>query len=309
MRTALVFNALIHKYNMDEKKIPSAYIIDDTPIAKSGYHIERVSKIYDHSTNSYKTGYKCLTCAFFDGRSTIPVAFEFLRESKKKNLGLTDEQLKTQYQKERDADSPCSQRLQETDNDKITIACNNVKKMYEQDIVGEYAIVDSWFMSERLLVEIRSIDDGAIHVVACAKRGNAQYAVQDKKYNIHALSALYGSKKQYCRKYKCSYIKIKAKVGDIPVLIFIVCSGRNKTIDIIVTTDTSLDFVKCLEIYQIRWNIEVLFKECKQYLGLGKCQCRDFASQIADTSLCYLTYMTLTLDKRVSDYETFLLGF
>ena len=39
------------------------------------------------------------------------------------------------------------------------------------------------------------------------------------------------------------------------------------------------------ELYQIRWSIEVLNKECKQYLRLGKSQNTDFYGQIADASL------------------------
>lgn len=37
-----------------------------------------------------------------------------------------------------------------------------------------------------------------------------------------------------------------------------------------------MSFVRAFEVYQIRWNIEVLNKECKQYLGLGTCAGRDF---------------------------------
>ena len=65
-----------------------------------------------------------------------------------------------------------------------------------------------------------------------------------------------------------------------------------------------MTFVKAFEVYQIRWNIEVLNKECKQYLGLGKCLERDFDEQIADGTLCFLTYITMALEKRFSEYET-----
>lgn len=81
--------------------------------------------------------------------------------------------------------------------------------------------------------------------------------------------------------------------------------GRRDRWDALLTTDTGLSFVKCLEIYQIRWNIEVLFKECKQHLGLEGCQSRDFDSQIADISLCLLIHTALTLEKRVNEYESF----
>ena len=39
-------------------------------------------------------------------------------------------------------------------------------------------------------------------------------------------------------------------------------------------------------------------------LNLGKCQCRDFASQIASISLCMLQYKILGYVKRYESYET-----
>lgn len=65
-----------------------------------------------------------------------------------------------------------------------------------------------------------------------------------------------------------------------------------------------MSFVRAFEVYQIRWNIEVLNKECKQYLGLGTCAGRDFDEQIAGCTLCFLTYITMSIEKRFSEYET-----
>jgi len=73
---------------------------------------------------------------------------------------------------------------------------------------------------------------------------------------------------------------------------------------ILLTTDLSLSFVKAMELYQIRWSIEVLFKECKQYLRLGKSQNTDFCGQIADATMTMITYTILTLYKRFESYET-----
>ena len=59
-----------------------------------------------------------------------------------------------------------------------------------------------------------------------------------------------------------------------------------------------------MELYQIRWTIEVLFKECKQYLRLGKGQNSDFDGQIADTAIALLTHLILFLGLRFQTYET-----
>ena len=49
---------------------------------------------------------------------------------------------------------------------------------------------------------------------------------------------------------------------------------------------------------------EVIFKECKGLLGLGKCQSANFAAQNASTSLVALQYNILSAVKRFMDYET-----
>jgi hypothetical protein len=57
--------------------------------------------------------------------------------------------------------------------------------------------------------------------------------------------------------------------------------------------------------YNIRWSIEVFFKECKQNLNVTKCQSTDFDAQIAWITLSYINYIMLALRKRFDDYETF----
>jgi len=61
----------------------------------------------------------------------------------------------------------------------------------------------------------------------------------------------------------------------------------------LLTTNLTLDFEQAFEIYATRWTIEVFFKECKQFLRLGKCEERSFEAQIAATTLCLLQYNML----------------
>jgi hypothetical protein len=71
------------------------------------------------------------------------------------------------------------------------------------------------------------------------------------------------------------------------------------------TTDMKPNFVSAFELYQIRWNTEVLFYEAKQHLELGRCQSLDMDAQIADSTLAFITYSFISQRKRFSDYETF----
>ena len=72
----------------------------------------------------------------------------------------------------------------------------------------------------------------------------------------------------------------------------------------LLTTNTALDFFCAYRIYAMRWVIEVSFEEMKGYLGLGKCQARNFTAQIASISLTMLQYNILCFMKRFDSYET-----
>ena len=72
----------------------------------------------------------------------------------------------------------------------------------------------------------------------------------------------------------------------------------------LLTTNLTLSFAEAIELYQIRWTIEVLYKECKQYLRLGGSQNTDFDGQIADATITLATHTILSLQKRFSAYET-----
>jgi len=148
---------------------------------------------------------------------------------------------------------------------------------------------------------VRSIGKGAMHFVGLAKMGKTRYTVSGRKKNVAELIAAYERERgRSCRKYKCRYIQLNGNLGDIPVRIFLIKYGRNSAWNVLLTTDTTMSFVKAFEVYQIRWNIEVMNKETKQYLGLGGYQGCDFNGQIADATLCYLTYTVMALEKRGS---------
>jgi len=59
-----------------------------------------------------------------------------------------------------------------------------------------------------------------------------------------------------------------------------------------------------IEIYNIRWTIEVFFKETKQLLGLGKSQSTNFDVQVAQTTITMIQYLLVSLKHRMEAYET-----
>ena len=307
LRMAVRFLAILRKEGAEETEHPRCYIVDDTTLEKAGVSMEGVSRVFDHVKHKCVLGYKLLLLAFFDGRSTIPVDFSLHREQgEEKNYGLSDEERGGQYKKKSESSTPNHKRFKELDTKKMDNALDMMRRAWKAGLRATYALCDSWFTYENFIHGVRSIGDGSVHFLGMGKMDNRKYYVRGFHHNVYQMISYY-ERKEAKRDwvYNYTYFRVMGRMGDETVRIFFIRYGSNRNWNIIITTDLNMDIKKCFETYQIRWNIEVLMKESKGYLGLGKYQGRDFDGQIADCTLCYMTYMVMALDKRLNDYETF----
>ena len=70
--------------------------------------------------------------------------------------------------------------------------------------------------------------------------------------------------------------------------------SKKKNWALFLSTDPQLSAEQMLQVYSIRWSVEVYFKEVKQHLGFLSEQTRSFASFIASIHLCAIRYLLLT---------------
>jgi len=68
-------------------------------------------------------------------------------------------------------------------------------------------------------------------------------------------------------------------------------------------TDTALTTTEILELYAMRWAIEVYFKEAKQHLGLLKEQSNHYAAYIASIHLTAIRFCLLVMAKQTQGFE------
>jgi len=108
--------------------------------------------------------------------------------------------------------------------------------------------------------------------------------------------------KSWGTRYYEATVAYSSDIGDVKL--FICRYPGQKKWRVFVTTNTSLSFVEMMKTYSIRWSIEVLFRECKQYLKLGTCQSRNFDAQIASYTISFILYTLLAYLKRMESYET-----
>jgi hypothetical protein len=290
-----------------EQKADRCFVIDDTDIEKSGKTFEGLSKIYSHKNHCSLFGFKLLLLCYWDGKSLIPCGISFHRENKKHKYGLTEKQQKRQFSGKRKDEGYYRERYDELDTEKPLVAIKMLKRCIMRGITGGYVLMDSWFVTDFMLKEIRKIRNGMLHVVGMCKIDKRKFEVAGKERNSETLIKMGEAGKfqiRSCSKYRSRYFVVDAIYKGTPVRLYYIKYKRAKTWTLLLTTDLSLKFTKAMELYQIRWSIEVMIRECKQYLQLGKSQNTDFCGQVADATMAMITYTILSLYKRFEAYET-----
>lgn len=300
------FLKLLSKAAAEDKEVCKAkyLVLDDTVLAKTGKALEFIGRVWDHVSHGYVLGYKLMVLGFYDGKSFLPLDFSLHREKgKRKNrpYGMRPKELRKQYHKERPKGAASQERIRELDEKKTDVGLQMIKRAFKKGFRPDYVLVDSWFFCYALLKLCLKLKS---NLICMAKMGKAKFTYQGKAYTPKALASIHSRHQRYCRKLKAWHIDLKVEYQGIEVKIFLVRYDQQQKWHLIVCSDTRLGFIQVMEHYQMRWSIEICFKECKQYLQLGKCQSNDFDAQIADITICFILYTAIALKQRMEQGQS-----
>ena len=279
-------------------------IFDDTDIEKRGKKIEGISKTYNHVTKCFIFGYKLLVAGYWNGSVFMPVDFSFHRENKEnkiKKYGLSRKEIKKQKHVKRDKKLPVYKRFKELNSKKTEMVIQMFRRINHRKITVDYILFDSWFTSIGLIKKLLSINK-SVNIIGMYKY-NSKLVIDGKEQTIKQLRKYRGKLKR-SRSMNLYYFQYVAELDGVNVKVFITKRGVNGAWHTIISTNTSLTFIRTMEIYNIRWSIEVFFKEAKQLLGLGKSQSTNFDVQIAQTTVSMIQYLLVSLKYRMEAYET-----
>ena len=285
----------------------TCFIADDTSLEKRGKRLEGIGRIWNHVFHRSMLGFKGLFLAYWDSMNFIPIDFS-LHDEKGKNpqkpFGLKPEELKSRYKKERHSNLPGTGRLVEMRTTKVKSLISMIGNAISKGITADYLLVDSWFMCEELIRFI--FTKPGMYILGMCKFGNPKYDLNGKLYDASSLleKCKKTMKVKRSRKLKAHYYTMDVGYKGMVVRLFFSQYANQSSWSLLLTDNMSLTYYEAIKIYQIRWGIEVFFKEAKQYLRLGKCQSNDFDAQIADISIVMITYMMLSLKKRFQNYDT-----
>ena len=285
---------------------PRCLIIDDSDLPKTGKYIEKVSGIWDHVSSRYILGFKLLAMGYWDGASFIPLDFSLHREGGKnadKPFGLKKKEYRKQYKKKREKGTHSWDRAREVDSTKIQSALKMFWRAISQGVRVDYVLMDSWFTCDAFISAVKRVKKQTVQLIGMYKIPKTKFNYLGDMLTHSQIRNKLGKVKR-CRKLRLHYKEAVVDYNGVPIKMFFSRQGTNGKWRVFVTTDTELSFIRMIEIYQIRWTVEVFFKEAKQLLGLGKCQSNDFDAQIADTTITMIQHILLTLKYRFEHYET-----
>ena len=287
-----------------------ALVLDDTIKTRCGKKMEGVSSHFDHVTGRHVMGQQVLTLGLATEEAFLPL------DSQIYISGVKAQELIAEH---KDSRSALGKRYSEaTTQSKPQMAANMLKRATRYGIEADYVIADAWFGT-------RSMIRAALGLEMCA-------ILRMKKSKMKYRAVIKGRKKELLNAqelYTCVVKREWKKVRGLPWkavsldveldlaeddektprwqavrLLFV--RGLKEPADadagkkdwaLFLTTDVNLSMSKILEVYALRWGIEVYFKEAKQHLGFLKEQTATFASHTASIHLCAIRYLMLMHNK------------
>jgi hypothetical protein len=256
-------------------------IADDTLLHKTGKEMELVSYHFDHMSKHTHLGYQMLQVGYHNGVDFYPVDVSFHTSRNRPNVNA----------KTMDRRSNGWRRRMEAFEKKTDMLIHMLEHCWQLGIDARFVLFDSWFSHDTIIAKILDIGYG---VICRLKRSRMRYLYQGRHLT---LSQLWHN---VARHELCWIGPWQVRAARISVFLphsqdvsIVFVRWSKKQWHAFLCTETEMEIPEILDYYSRRWAIEVYFRDCKQLLGLGKCQSETFDALIAWTSIVMIRYLLL----------------
>jgi hypothetical protein len=275
-----------------------AFVVDDTSKARAGRKVEGTSCYFDHAEGRTRKGHQVLQLGLAGAQGFLPLEAQLVMGEKAAVGKPKDKPFKDQR-------SACARDLRRAGQEtKHQLFRGMLQRALRAGFTAAHVLADAWFgCKENILCCLENQLIGIFQM----KRGNLAYEYQGHRYTAGQLYALIQRRmrpKNRQARYKTASITVRINLETAErqpaqwaeVRLVFSAPVRANSADtwvVFLCTDVTLSDAKILEVYALRWSIEVYFKEIKQHLGFLKEQSGRYQLAYASVHLAALRYLLL----------------
>jgi DDE superfamily endonuclease len=275
-----------------------AFVVDDTSKARAGRKVEGTSCYYDHTEGRMRKGHQVLQLGLAGEKGFLPVEAQLVMGDK----AAVDKPKDKPFKDQRSSSARDLRRARH--ETKHQLFRGMLQRALRAGFSALYVLADAWFGCKE---NIACCLDNNLVGIFQMKRGNLAYQYQGRSYTA---SQLYAKVQRRMRpknrraQYKTASLTVRinleteARQPERCVEVRLVFSAPVRassanTWILFLCTKVTLSDAKILEVYALRWSIEVYFKEIKQHLGFLKEQSGRYQLAYASVHLAALRYLLL----------------
>jgi len=275
-----------------------AFVVDDTSQARAGRKVQGTSCYFDHTEGRHRKGHQVLQLGLAAEQGFLPLEAQLVMGQE----GAIDKPKDKPFRDQRSSAARDLRRARE--HTKHQLFRDMLQRALRAGFSAWYVLADAWFGCKE---NIRCCLENQLVGILQMKRGNLAYRYQGHSYTA---TQLYVKVQRRLRpqnrraRYKTASLVVSLNLATedrqpahwVEVRLVFSAPVRASSADtwvVFLCTDVSLSDAKILEVYALRWSIEVYFKEIKQHLGFLKEQSGRYELAYASVHLAALRYLLL----------------
>jgi hypothetical protein len=275
-----------------------AFVVDDTSQARAGRKVEGTSCYFDHTEGRTRKGHQVLHLGLAAEKGFLPLEAQIVMGEK----GRVDKPKDKPFKDQRSAAARDMRRARE--QTKHGLFRQMLRRALRAGFRAAFVLADAWFGCKE---NIACCLENNLTAIMQMKRGLLAYRYRGRDYTVYQL---YGKVQRRMRpasrraRFKTASLVVSLNVETHPrqtarwVEVRLVFSAPVRAASpdtwvVFLCTDPQLSETKILQVYALRWSIEVYFKEIKQNLGFLKEQSGRYQLAYASVHLAAMRYLLL----------------
>lgn len=275
-----------------------AFVVDDTSVARAGRKVEGTSCYFDHTEGRTRKGHQVLHLGLAAEKGFLPLEAQIVMGEKCRVDKPTDKPFKDQ----RSAAARDMRRASQST--KHGLFRDMLQRALRAGFGAAFVLADAWFGCKENIV---CCLENQLTAIFQMKRGLLAYRYHGRDYTAYQLYARVQRRMRPAKRrarFKTASLVVGLNLETdsrqpprwVEVRLVFSAPVRAASADtwvVFLCTDAKLSEAKILQVYALRWSIEVYFKEIKQNLGFLKEQSGRYQLAYASVHLAALRYLLL----------------